>query len=130
MTIRTSPEQVFHLPGLDATDPESSSGWYEGVTAAGLRFRSPRLTAAGAALAADRVRASALEPRQERSLGQVVRSLADASGRRVDAAADDGGAVRALTDELKRPEALARETLQEMGRIWTEESLWEVVRSE
>ncbi len=131
MTIGTSPEKVFHLPGFDPADSRDSSGWYEGVTASGLRFRSPRLTVSGAARVADHVRAAALEARRERSLAQVVEALAGAAGRLVDSASDtDGGAVRTLADELGWPEPLARETLLEMGRVWTEESLWEVLRSE
>jgi hypothetical protein len=131
VTIGASPQKVFHLPGLDPDDSEDHSGWHEGVTAAGLRFRSPRLTVAGAARVADRVRAAALEARRERPLAQVVRALAVAAGRLVDSASDtEGGAVRTLADELGWPEPLARETLLEMGRIWTEESLWDVLRSE
>ncbi len=131
MTIGTVPEKVFHLPGLDPADSGASSGWYEGVTAAGLRFRSPRLTVSGAVCVAEHVRAATLEARRERSLAQVVKAVAGAAGRLVDSASDaDRGAVRTLADELGWPELLARETLLEMGRVWTEESLWDVVRSE
>ncbi len=131
MTLGTSPERIFHLPGLDPANASDSSGWYEGVTAAGLRFRSPRLTVAGAARVAGHVRAAALDARRERSLAQVVQAVAGAAGRLVDSASDaDGGGVRTLADELGWPEALARETLSEMGRVWTEESLRDVLRSE
>ena len=131
MTIDVSPEEVFHLPGLDPGSSGDSAGWYEGVTAAGLRFRSPRLTVAGASRVAEHVRAAALEARRERKLAQVVRAVAGAAGRLVDSASEaDGGAVRTLADELGWPASLARETLLEMGEIWTEESLWDVLRSE
>ena len=72
------PDTVSYLPGFDPADSELCSGWHEGASMAGRPFRSPKLTAAGAARVADRVRAAGLEARRERSLSQVVAALAAA----------------------------------------------------
>lgn len=131
MTAGTSPQAIFHLPGLDSDDAALCSGWHEGATAAGLRFRSPRLTPSGAARIADRVRGAALAARRERSLAQVVGAVAGAAARLAESASSsDGGAAGPLAAEMGWPRPLARETLLEMGRIWTEESLWDLLRAE
>lgn len=128
--IRGGRRSVFHLPGLDP-GPRMSSGWFEGATPAGLRFRAPNLTSEGASRAADRVSEAAALAQRHRTLAQVVSAAAEAAGRLVDPTSCAGSeALQVLREELAWPESVARETLLGMGRIWTEQALWEVIRSE
>lgn len=123
--------ELWHLPGLDADDPALCSGWVDGRTVAGRAFQVPAPTAEGAARITGEVRRAALQARRERSLAEVVQAAATAAGRLAEVSTEAGGeAVRLVADEQGWSEPLAQETLAEMGRIWTEESLWSVLRSE
>lgn len=131
MTEAGDPTDVFHLPGLAPIQPELISGWYEGSTASGYGFRAPALTGVGAARVATRVRETAIDARRQRRLAEVVRSAATAGRLITDGSSPTGAAaVDLLGVELGWPRPLAQETLAEMGRLWTEEALWNVLKAE
>lgn len=125
--------EPWHLPGLDglAEERRGEERWLRGQTASGLPFRVPELDGTEAAAVAGAVRDAALRARAERSLAQVVRSIARAATRLADPADPTGEeAVELLVAELGWTRELAGETLGGMGEIWTEESLWRVLHSE
>lgn len=118
----------FHLPGLD--DP-GGLPLRRGRTAAGWTFAVPRLGADHAASVAATVRSAAMRARRERSTAGVVEAASRAAGRLVDPGDEVGRRARELlARELGWPGELVAETLEGMGRVWSERALLEVLEVE
>ena len=128
--------EPWWLPGLPGASgpsgpPESVAAWHAGETAAGTPFRTPRLSADQAAAVAADVRDAARHSRAALGLDAVVAALARSAralGDPGDPAGQDAGLL--LAEELGWPETFARETLERMAEIWTEDALWAVLRAE
>jgi hypothetical protein len=129
---------AWYLPGysvdrdatMSAIDPEPGA-WFEAETPAGLRFRTPRLSANAAAVIAATVCTAAARIRGERSTEEIVLAIA-ATAARVTDPRDPAGtaAVRCIEEGLGWSAELARETLAGMADIWTADALWSVIRRE
>lgn len=118
-----------HLPGLP--DGGRPLDRHRGRTAAGHSFTAPALTRAAADAVARSVRAAAEEARERLPIRRVVELVGGTAGRLADPDTEVGRSARDLLGrELGWPPGLSDRSLQEMGRVWTPEALWGILRSE